>query len=66
MNYDVVKDFTKNEHLYLRVLKALQCHRIRYAINTLEEILMNDPVDVLAINSLSTLYNMLNEDKKMV
>ena len=27
---------------------------------------MNDPVDVLALNTLSTLYNMINEDSKMV
>ena len=52
--------------MYLRAIKALQCHRVRYAINTFEEIVMNDPVDILSLNTLSVLYHILNEDSKMV
>ena len=59
------KDYTKNEHLYLTVLSALLCNRIHYAINVLESILMNDPVDILCINTLHMLYKMLGEGNRM-
>ena len=59
------KDFTHNEHLYLHVLKGIRCNRVRYAINTLEMILMSDPVDILAINTLFSLYQQIGESSKM-
>ena len=62
----IEKDFTKNEHLYSRVIASLRCNRIRYAINTLEAILMNDPTDVLAIHILSYLYPMIGDSQGMV
>jgi hypothetical protein len=65
-NNELVKDYTKNEHLYLNVLNALRCNRIHYAINTLEEILMNDPVDILCIDTLHQLYQMLGKNNEMV
>ena len=60
------KEFTKNEHLYSRVIASLRCNRIRYAINTLEAILMSDPTDVLAIHVLSHLYPMIGDSQGMV
>ena len=62
----IEKDYTKNEHLYLTVLSALRCNRIHYAINVLESILMNDPGDILCINTLHMLYKMLGEGSRMV
>ena len=50
----------------MTVLSALRCNRIHYAINTLESILMNDPVDILCINTLHVLYKMLGEGNTMV
>ena len=64
--WHVEKDFTKNEHLYKNVIAAIQCNRIRYAINTLEAILINDPTDILAINTLSQLYPMIGDSRGMV
>lgn len=60
------KEFTKNEHLYSQVIASLRCNRIRYAINTLEAILMSDPTDVLAIHVLSHLYPMIGDSQGMV
>lgn len=48
------------------MLSALRCNRIHYAINTLESILMNDPVDILCINTLHSLYQMLGRAESMV
>ena len=65
-SYLLDSDFTRNEQLYFNVVKALKCNRIRYAVNTLEAILMNDPVDILAINTLFALYQRLGEGSQMV
>lgn len=59
-------DYTRNELLYFDVIKALKCNRLRYAVNTLEAILLNDPVDILAINTLFSLYQRLGESSQMV
>ena len=50
----------------MNVLSALRCNRIHYAINTLESILMNDPVDILCINTLHSLYQILGRGESMV
>lgn len=50
----------------MNVLSALRCNRIHYAINTLESILMNDPVDILCINTLHSLYQILGRAESMV
>lgn len=47
-------------------MSSLRCNRIHYAINVLESILMNDPVDILCINTLHMLYKMLGEGNRMV